>query len=251
MKVSSTLLFLLCSFRLLACNCAGAYTALEDMLCSFQESDYEAFELRLTSTTDEGAFFTVERVLTGTVTESSIFLFAGNGGNCGLPFDEYPVGSRYLYLPGEWETGETEGYGFECGSVRNIYELNAAKTSIRYMTPASSGSDFPGPLEWIDYTRILSELGCEIEGRLFNPLAALVLQQNPGYGEITLVATNDTLPTSLSIDIFDAAGRKVLTAVDQQMTPTTSFPLDRISPGVYFVVVRSGRWRKTMHYLKL
>lgn len=210
--------------------------------------------MRLNRTNDEGAFFTVERVLAGEMTQEEFFVYAGDNGNCGLPVNQYAVNSRYLYFAGPQADSTGIGYSFECGPARNIYELSSNSTQIRYMTPGVDTNSFPGPLEWQSYPTLLANAPCELTSSLSpkeNPFTAIGLTANPGGGMIQLYALEDSFPSIEKIQVYDISGRLVFTTLFDALTPTQPYDLSGLPVGVYAVVVSNQKWRRGMKYVKV
>lgn len=242
------------SISLVACSCFATYQTLADKICNTDSYSGSTFEMRLNRTNDEGAFFTVERILAGEITQEEIFVFAGDNGNCGLPVNEYAINSRYLFFAGPETDSTGTDYSFECGPARNIYELSSNSTQIRYMTPGVDTNSFPGPLEWQSYPGLLINAPCDFVSSLTpteNPLKTVGLAANPGGGVIQLYAAEDSFPGIEKVQVFDISGRLVFTSRFDALTPTQPYDLSRLPVGVYAVVVSNQQWRRGMKYVKV
>lgn len=248
------LLLLVSSFfssALFACSCFASYQSLAASICAAQSSGQTVVEMRLNRTTNEGAFFTIERVLTGELTREEVFVFGGNDANCGIGIDRYPVNSRYLYFTGAELDSTAIGYTFQCGPARNLYELNGNKTSIRYMTPGEN--DWPGPREWQNYQQLLASADCELgiaANPGANPLKTVGLAANPGNGMIQLYALSDSFPDVQKMQVFDIAGRLVYSQPFDAQTPTQPYDLRHLPVGVYVVVISNQQFRRGLKYVK-
>lgn len=250
------LFFITCFFvstALAACSCFATYQPLAEIICTYQGVNYPVFEMRLNRTTPQGAFFTVEQTVTGEINRSEIFVYSGDGSNCGFPVHTFPVNSRYLYFTGPEIDSTGIGNTFECGPSKNLYELNANSTQIRFMTPGEEPDSWPGPLEWQNYQQLLEEAGCALATSVLpleNPLNTVDLTANPGDGIIQLYTPTDSFPEIEKIQVFDISGRLVFSSSFALATPTQPYNLTRLPIGVYTVVVSNQKWRRGMKYVK-
>lgn len=254
MKQSFFTVSFLYSLSIFACSCLPGYQSLTDNICSLADAGGVVFEMRLNRTTSEGAFFTVESVLTGQLNQAEIFMFAGNDANCGLPVNNYAINSRYLCFSSSSIDSTAVTYSYECGPDRNIYELDGNSTQIRYMTPPDPLTGFPGMLAWQSYPDLLEDISCALINEVQttgNPLLAVRLVGNPGNGMIQFFAPGNSFPVIETVRVFDISGRLVLADTFDSFVFDHTYDLTKLPTGIYSVVIGNHKWRRGLKYVKV
>jgi hypothetical protein len=123
--------------------------------------------------------------------------------------------------------------------------MNNSGTRIEYPVEVNGRNDH---LAYRDAASALA--GCSPNGILVDQLRNLYLTNNPGPGLLNIMDSGVEFPRISSIDVYNVGGRlmkHIESVINEQPAP---IDLGGAPTGVYLIVVRQGRYLKTLRYVK-
>ncbi|TXF85953.1 T9SS type A sorting domain-containing protein [Neolewinella aurantiaca] len=238
-----TLLF--SSVYLAACSCENIHTPLEEMICRADTTGGLVLELEMTIRigNNQEARFNIEEVHVGSTDLREINLTALTSCAWYMGEEDRP-GKRYLYFTNnDWLDGNN-GELFTCALSSNIYRMNHRGTTVEYPVEMNGRNDH---LAYRNFSSALAGCSSDVaENRLKN----LYLTNNPGPGLLQIFNRGNPLPSISSIDVYNAAGQLMQHSIPGHSERSVPIELRSVPAGVYLIVVRDGRFLKSLRYVK-
>jgi hypothetical protein len=242
-----TLFLLSGNLYMSACSCLNIHTPLEDMICYADTTGGLVLELEMTIRigNNQEARFRIVDVHVGSTDLQEINLSGLTSCAWGMGNDDQP-GKRFLYFTHpDWLNGN-EGQLFTCALSSNIYRMNNRGTRVEYPVEVNGRND---RLAYRNASAALAA-GCTPGGIIVDRLRNLYLSNNPGPGLLNIMDSSLEFPRISSIEVYNVGGRlmrHIEPVINEQPAP---IDLRDMPTGVYLVVVRQGRYLKTLRYVK-
>lgn len=211
---------------ILACSCVAPSTFCESIYYAGMTQSDLIIRGKVMESTENGKEIKVEELLQGTLNESKLTIAFGF---CDLFYNDLEDGQEYIIALRNFE-------GF--------YNLiGCAISFLKVENGVIKGAIAPG-VNRLDYSDLMDELSCGNAFKEFRISDNLQISPNPTADFIHIRNEGDVFTyENLTINIFDASGRKVTShAQENPLMPEEVWQVDigDLASGVYFIRVSNS-----------